>query len=234
MQECTLFNNKDFIYFGNPKEINNRFFVSIDKQFIFCENPKTGISTVKKTLAELIENKKINYDVHNRKEFILKSPCFNKLKKEEFDKFLKFTFVRNPYTRILSAYLDKMKKDTVEKQEIYKFANLDLNKKISFVEFLRILEKIKPVNINPHFRPQYINICYPLIKYDFIGRFENFNDDFEKILHQFFDDVKISIVDHHKTKADDRLKEYYDLEAIQLVKRIYARDFIYFDYHFYI
>jgi len=231
MEDCSLFKEKEFRKFGNPKEINNRFFVCKEKKFIFCEVPKTGITTIKKTLAELLEEKEINYNVHDRKSFILKSPCNNNLTREDFNKMFKFTFVRNPYTRILSAYLDKIKKDSIEKQQIYNFAGISLEYEISFLEFLKILEKIPPVNMNPHFRPQYINICYPLVNYDFIGKFENFNEDLIKVLSKFFEKIQISVVDHHKTKANYKLKKFYNLEAIKLVQRIYAQDFLYFDYN---
>jgi len=232
MTNCNLFQQKEFRKFGNAKEIDNRFFVSKEKKFIFCEVPKTGISTIKKTLAELIENKNIDYNVHDRNKFILKSPCKNQLTQEEFNQMYKFTFVRNPYTRVLSAYLDKIKKNTIEKKQIYDFVNFPLEKEMSFLDFLRVLEMMPPVNINPHFRPQYLNLCYPLVKYNFVGRFEYFERDFRFILEKFFSkNVKLSIVNHHKTEASKKIEQFYNVNTIRLVQKIYAQDFLYFDYN---
>ena len=228
-----FFEHHFFRKYGNPKEIDNRFFANKEHKFIYCEVPKVAISTIKKTLAKLSTKQDVDYNVHDREKFPLKSPLKENLTKKEFDEYFKFSFVRNPYTRVLSGFLDKIQKDTIEKKQLYKYINKPLDKPMNFNEFLKSLEKVHPVNLNPHFRPQYINLCYPLVSYDFIGKFEYFNYEFKQVLDKFFKTTEIYVVNHHKTNAVEKkiLNKYYNnCENIKLVQSIYAQDFIYFNY----
>jgi hypothetical protein len=229
-----LFDRNKYKKFGGPKEIDNRFFVDIENKFIFAEVPKVGISTTKKTLVEAITNSTVDYNVHDREKFILKSPDFYQLTEEEFDRYFKFSFVRDPYTRILSGYIDKVLNNPgIELKQILRFANLPLNHELTFLEFLKILEVMDYRQIDSHFRPQHIILCISVVKYDFIGRFEYFEDDLNYVIKKLFNDnINIKTVNHHKTGASNKeqFNKYYNNETIALVQKIYAQDFLYFNY----
>lgn len=84
---------------------------------------------------------------------------------EQFDTYFKFSFVRNPWDRVVS---------------FYKYSNLDLL--ISFETFV-MKELPKLIKERSYFyAPQYDFIYHEGKKLvDFIGRFENLQNDFNKV-----------------------------------------------------
>lgn len=130
--------------------------------------------------------------------------------------YLKFGFVRNPYHRVVSAYLDKVVKwpiHTAEYQgqmyglygddyELRKFRN---QTKPTFKEYLSAIEKTISMPRTPvndltksdgyednnsrreiHFRPQ-VELLHPdLIHFDFIGRFHNMKNDTKEVLNWMY------------------------------------------------
>jgi tetratricopeptide (TPR) repeat protein len=147
-----------------------------------------------------------------------------------------FTFVRNPYTRILSAYLEKFLHPEHEwnhfRTELAFEPNIVSNK-VSFVEFLRRVRKYPASDLNAHFTPQwYVLGLDRSMKYDFVGRLENMSSDLSYILSRL-DANKATKVLHqapHAMNAAEKLKQYYGEEEQSLVREIYADDFKYFGY----
>ena len=71
------------------------------------------------------------------------------------------------------------------------------------------------------------------INFDFIGRFENIQEDINKICH--IAKIKKTSEIPHETRSNnnrDRQKylEYYDEESIKIVNKLFSRDFQSFDY----
>ena len=71
------------------------------------------------------------------------------------------------------------------------------------------------------------------IKFDFIGKLENIDRDLGKInnIIQLDDNLKVPHL-NQESKITNRQKylDYYDDESIQIVNRIFIRDFEAFDY----
>jgi len=149
---------------------------------------------------------------------------------EDHQTYFKFTFVRNPWSRILSTYQDKVVhqwSDSYPEEEhrwrikkYMKYAGKD------FKYFINNFD----VNIDRHTMPQ--EWLFPIDKIDFIGRFENLQQDFDTICD------KIGIPRQklpHKNKTKHNHKhytEYYDDETRQIVAEKYAKDIEYFGYEF--
>jgi DNA-binding ferritin-like protein (Dps family) len=183
--------------------------------------------------------------VHNRAKSPLLRPSdvFSDIK--ELEGYFKFTFVRNPYTRVLSAYLDKIKGNKVEKREIVEVLGMDVNDyeniDIPFKRFLDTLASMENKSMNTHFKPQAMQSCYPMMNYNYIGKFEKFEADLIVVLgkvgcsnrFKFLEKVWPSMIKtsrHHQTNASNLYDRYYDLETENLVKEIYKQDFLEFGY----
>ena len=182
----------------------------------YINNPKVGCTTIKRSL--------IGYDVDN----IHDHKHFSKIKDQNASIF---TVVRNPFVRALSGYLNKI---GLERDDPYTWKNftkrygISESDNISFKEFLTFLDQDKePETIDPHFRQQYFNISFDTLKPNFIGRLESMKD-VEIYLSAF--KVRIETRDGNKTEAKKKLEKYYDEDIIELVKRIYSRDFENFGY----
>ena len=150
----------------------------------------------------------------------------------------KFTFVRNPYSRILSAFLNKIIQNPKEEFLKSQFLNsVGVNFKVednirTFLFFLKFLSNWKGLS-EEHVQPQHLIAQPDLIKYDFIGRFESLHDDYKYLQKKLEIDLPFPThkdVHFPPTHATDLLNKYYSKEALEIVERIYEKDFQTFGY----
>ena len=193
--------------------------ISNKYNYIYYHITKCGGTTIESSLLKLegiqqqIPYTNLNYDI--RKKFNIGCGNQHNLPESYSDtlrkQYFSFTFIRNPYDRCLSEffYLKKMK-----------------SKKILNVTFFEYLKHQDKFNTKFHCLPLhlYTNDC------DFIGRFENLQEDFNTIC----DKIKIPRQQlPHKNKTKHKhYTEYYDDETKQIVAERYAKDIEYFGYKF--
>ncbi|MEW6997527.1 sulfotransferase family protein [Colwelliaceae bacterium BS250] len=189
---------------------------------IFCNRvPKAANSTIVSNLVQLKLGKEIN-TIKSKKIFRTPSQLTtNELNK--FDSLFKFAIVRDPFSRTLSAYLDKI--DRVFNQN---------GEKISFKDFLKSLNSGKLYS-NLHWAPQSSILLIPFEDFDFIGKFENLNDDLGHIINKIKNDTSnensFSRKGPSSTNASDKIKKYYDAECVELMQQMFAKDFAILGYN---
>ncbi len=205
--------------------------ISRKYNFVFQHIPKCAGSSIINFFIELHKQSNclgdLQYEMHQ---------TFKQSKDKYrmyYDKFFKFTFVRNPWSRAVSLFEYRKKlaeqgvtyphwpsiKDIL-KDDFYDTVQKDFSNTNSSVQFLEegcssdywLSPKIKK-NIN------------------FIGRFESFEKDFEFILNE------LSIPHHlelpHENKSSKKhYSEYYNDETRNLVAIKYKRDIELFGYKF--
>jgi len=145
-----------------------------------------------------------------------------------FEALYKFVFVRNPYTRTLSAYLDKIAKGKRKPSALV--ARSDPPP--SFVSFCRYLAD-GGLFENGHWAPQSASLLIPADQFDFIGKLENFDADFRCVLDRITpagSGHPVKTFASNRTGANERLKAYYTHEAAEIVARQFAEDFDVFGY----
>ena len=218
--------------------------ISLKYKYIYVETPKVACSTIKLNLQKLEAglpdfswDKEM--DVHNR-DF---SPLIKPSQVLDFDsllarrEFYTFCFVRNPYSRLLSCYLDKIAGNKPPKQSILDILGCKTPKEfftpVSFTQFVDAISKQSVENMNPHWRPQYYQTFQSTIQFDFIGRFETFSSDFDQVLTVVSqgDKPSLEVEARHKTAAAEKMNTYYNDYLIDMVSQIYKVDFDAFGYN---
>jgi len=149
---------------------------------------------------------------------------------------LVFTFVRNPFTRILSCYLDKILKDKKEKRLLLDYLGQNeepIETHLSFYDFLSAIRSQTTAQKNAHWRPQYYQSYHQNMNYDFVGHFESLAADLRWICNKLYLDLETYYQrqDPHRTAAAQSIQEYYGDSEAELVREIYQIDFETFSYN---
>jgi hypothetical protein len=220
-----------------PKRIRNVFCISDKYKFVYVSNPKAGCTTLKLLLSRWhLEDPNFSAkNLHNRNVLPLLTPA--KLTREERDSILKgdyfiFSFVRHPVSRILSAYYSKIVNNKFQKKEILSamgHCKDDITHQIGLDEFIDVLEKTSDNKMNPHWRPQYLNLLIGHVPYNYIGKLENLCEDINAIRE------KIAVPDYSipwKNKINKKIKINEDLtENLKTrIETIYDKDYEIFGY----
>ncbi len=153
--------------------------------------------------------------------------------KKEFYSFFKFAFVRNPWDRLVSAYI-YLKGGGMNLRDL-KWAEEYLSSFEDFNDF--VLNWLNRNNIYKgiHFLPQYKFItCSNRLKpdVDFVGLFENINDDYSYIRNLLqLGDEKLAFENITPVKMQD-YRSYYNNKTIQIVSEVYKEDIELLGYDF--
>jgi len=140
-----------------------------------------------------------------------------------------FTFVRNPFSRLVSAWLDKVYelRHGPEVMRCLQKQGLAINRGTSFRDFVRLLVQLNPRMVEPHFRPQRF-ILEPFPEPSFIGRFEKLSEDWSKVAEIIGAKVKLPYL--NKAGSRRPYKSYYDTETRVLAEQWLKEDLVEWDY----
>lgn len=217
--------------------------ISLLHKYIYVETPKAACSTIKLSLQRL-ETRNPSFawehfmDVHNRNFSPLLKPSqtcgFERLLANRDFKI--FCFVRNPYTRLLSCYLDKIVGNRPPKKSILKILGLKdqpLSTQIGFEQFIDAISSQSIREMNPHWRPQYYQTLQDSISYNFIGKFESLEMDLERIFSSFCSNYSsyLAIERRHRTDSATKVNNYYTSTLLEKVYNLYQIDFSTFGYN---
>ena len=180
----------------------------------FIHIPKTAGTSIFRFLNKYCTaDEKLEY---NRNPHRIEENCEN---------LFKFCFVRNPWDRFVSCYFYFRKYGQ-------KFGNDEhtgdlVNKFESFTEFVHNYESIKSELRCPHFKCQ---THWMKNKIDFIGRVENFEDDFNEVC----DIIKITrhSLDKKNKSYHNHYTTHYNFETKKIIEKLYEDDVKTFNYNF--
>lgn len=224
----------------NVNDFVHSTFCSLNKRYFYASTPKSGCSTIKKILVQAELEKRIDFgsieNIHNREftPFLKINQVGNLEPFFERPDIFKFCFVRNPYTRLLSCYLDKIKKNQYPTYQLKIQSGLHPNspKIFTFGEFVDLIIEQPEMFMDEHWRTQYYQTYQTKIEYNHIGKFENFENDLFIVLEQLnIDPDKFySVEKSHATNADKIIQDYYTQEIANKVYQRFRVDFDYFGY----
>jgi hypothetical protein len=157
--------------------------------------------------------------------------------------WFKFCFVRNPYERLISAYKTQVgnvwnKQYQWLKDDIKTVLGYPLDEEperlVPFRDFVRYLRSAdERLQHDGHFNVQARILVPEVIRYDYIGRFENFQSNFEDVLIRL--NASSEVIATASEPMNKTSKVYppaiaYDDELAELVFEIYEPDFKTFGY----
>ena len=209
-------------------------------RYLYQPIPKNGCTKVKSLLLQ-IENLPVDnnwWHVH-QKEYNGFPGTHNLSLEEQVAIFegrtntFKFTFVRNPYSRMASGYLDKIKKNVaphiVKKIRTFAAQNrIALSEEITFSEFVDVVSRQSVTEMDSHFRPQCYEGRFPVVKFDFVGRMETFADDLIYVLERIEAPETAVAQAHarnHETGSTVRIWESVSADARRLFLEAFEIDF---------
>ena len=178
------------------------------KKPLFIHIPKAGGSSIKNIIKKY--NKELTTCLHR--------PVTH-YSTEYRDSCFVFSFVRNPYDRLLSAH----------KYLTGGYGNegdTKLGKTLSS-DFKYFVKNELHMHHYGHFTPMKYFLDYNI---DFIGRFENFQEDFNIVCNKI--GIQQQQLPHQNKSEHKHYTEYYDEETKSIVAEKYAKDIEHFGYKF--
>lgn len=207
---------------GLRAPVLKRVFYAPEHRFIYFRVPKSANSTVVMSLATAMGAAPRDHGGARAKRAgnaVLRLALGLPAKLAEC---YKFTFVRDPYARALSAYLDKIATGNPEFLGIIGLQGRSL----SFADFLQRLDD-GYLTANIHWAPQADVIALPPARLDFVGRVETLEPDLARVMERIFGPAGHRMVRRTEgvRSASRRLADFYGSAERRLVRKLYARDF---------
>lgn len=209
-----------------------------DKKLLYCGIPKCGVARWRRLMRRMMGvDKWADTRVHtphvNGLSYLSDLPCTKASRFINSEAVFAFIIVRNPYARVLSAWLDKHQ-------------NPAFNLSQTFTGYIQWINQTDHMStLNEHFMPM-VDYCgiKSGVGYDFVGKLEDVGtwgprlaeavgvSDLIAKDHEwnggFFPSEKVNVA-HHQHAAE-KLQEFYTPELMEVVRRKYHDDFVTFGY----
>lgn len=206
-------------------QVDRRVAVDRVRAFIYFRIPKAANSTVSLSLS--IQAVSRFEAIEAKRSFARASD----LTQSEIDKlaqrFFLFTVARDPFSRIASAYLDKVAENPRKRILINRHLRRPSGTYISFLDFCRFLRD-GGLFRNPHWFPQSAFVPCGFDTLHYIGRVETLKVDIGHILERTNPGHEGTLRNWnpHETRATDRLPNLYCRESVEIVRSCYQGDFL--------
>ncbi|CAL8349994.1 unnamed protein product [Merluccius merluccius] len=184
-----------------PNDVSH-IYVENKYKLLYCEVPKAGCSNWKRILIVLAgkaaDTQSLKHDAVHYGNHLNTLTSYNRQDiMQRLKSYTKIAFVREPLERLVSAYRDKLESPNTYYHSLFgkpiiaKYrANaskeaLSSGNGVTFPEFVQyLLDVHRPVGMDIHWEPanQLCNPC--LLDYQFIGKFENMEEEANFLLRQ--------------------------------------------------
>jgi len=205
------------------------YFISTKHKLVYVVNCKCACSSIKKVLLAnndiILQNEKYT-DIHTegfKKGFSTTNTVFD-------DNSFYFSFVRNPFDRMISLYRNKFL--DLEKMEMTGFL-YDIylgglfKQDDNFETFLRKIKEVPVKMADKHFKSQHQLLYIESPKIDFVGKLESFDTDFSNVCDKF----NLTRPHVSANKTTNATKEVqYNKKTFDLVAEHFAKDIEFFGY----
>lgn len=213
---------------GLRLEVWWRIALSRKCRYVYVRIPKAANSTVSKTLALYTWPERAKwFAAHDAIWAKRRFGRFgwNTTPETLLNDYFTFSFFRNPYSRVLSAYLQKMAKPKY--RNMARAANVGEVNEQGSRAFVSWLEDGN-LDANIHWSPQ-TSICpLPVESLDFIGRVEHLDEDLATLMNKLFPDQpydRPATRERDRQHAVSKLQAFYEGDLVARVRDLYRQDF---------
>lgn len=236
--------------FYGPYDYSTHVFALHQYHAIYIAVPKVANTSIKSILTQLfpkeirslVDDSRGGRSVYGTHRDVLfdQSIRLFKHKISSYPEYDTFTFVRNPWDRLVSCYRDKMETGSVLEQGRRSDPSTralrlgkEFEREMTFEQFVETVAQIPDRRANRHFRSQHTFITdrrKRLIP-SFLGRFENLEDDFATAMKKIGapDTVRLPRV---RSSGSYDFRDYYTEKLRRTVAERYVNDIRLLGYSF--
>ncbi len=202
--------------------------ISNNYKIIYVHIQKTGGSTVSSLMAENFSDTKQFLNKHDQLLWGKMSLL------QDWDKYFKFTFVRNPWDRLVSWYsmiLLAKEKGLVHRNKLWQYV---LNNSTDFSSFVAnctaVVDDFDGKKCLAYNQLDYIANEEGEKIVDFVGRYETFEKDLKALFRKF--GKSLNSVPQINVSSHSHYSTYYTATTKQIVADRFSRDIEFFGYQF--
>ncbi len=183
------------------------YLIHRERKFIYCPIPKVAMSSLKLWVLQSLEpsaGTTNSYEEISQK--LQQRSTLGALPRHEARKilrsaeYLRFVFVRNPWSRLVSGYLNKIVpasryalpfQRALARRRWWRLGSRrQPEERLSFANFVRLLAQSGVRRSNRHWRPQSLFLgSHP---FDYVGRFESLGEDVSRLNQRLGMDVALT------------------------------------------
>ncbi|MEX0812846.1 MAG: sulfotransferase family 2 domain-containing protein [Chitinophagales bacterium] len=188
----------------------NKYYITYNYKYktMWFQNYKVASRTIKKHFNKYTPN---NKDIFSSGIDYIPAMCKD---------YFKFAFIREPSERFISAWKDK-----VLQKNYFNFNVKEREKYQNLTDFISWVEKQDIDRCDKHIRSQ--NSLIDLNEIDFLGRFENFNNDFCYLCET----IGLPISQPEKLNQSKKANINFTPSELKRIKNIYSKDYRFFYPH---
>lgn len=225
------------------RSVNMHSHISLVNRYVYVEVPKAGCGTMKATLGGMEAARmnpgmvqRVQDNPHNRLNatpFVKPFQLPPALLEEVFTspEYRRFTVVREPASRLLSGYIEKIGQGLKQSEPIVAALAAATGQAvqpadITLDQFLDVISAQDSRDQDPHWRRQADHLGLGIVAYDAVIHLEDLDASWARIgeltstpglQEQFFC--------RNSTGARNRMQDYYTPELLARVADMYARDY---------
>ena len=226
-------------------------FVSLKHRILYTETPKPACTTIKHILRDLSQAPPLKYEIgplhESRRDMFIHVranvplPSLVDLNNDTQEQvlrdsaFFRFCIVRNPYSRVISAWRNKVIQCEPGYELLYERLTgtpppLEGKPTPSFSTFLRFLQTEQDLDAcNPHWQRQAAHVLFSAIRYTHIGKLENLPETLSKLQSHLGTSVSLTLPNKNRSASDVRYSCLTQSTA-ELIYHMYKDDFTTFQY----
>jgi chondroitin 4-sulfotransferase 11 len=214
-------------------------FVSHQHRFIYVQVPKVASTSIKAALLPLFPEIEPEDDIsaegashrafRGTDAMINKRALMSGLEPGgQYRDYFRFSFVRNPWDRLLSCYRSKVARRVVLKTEEFEGGKVYAG--MPFREFAEVVCRTPDNDADPHFCSQSAFLCHPAggMVVDFVGRFERLAEDFREVSRRL--DASLVLPHANPRNPGRHYRDFYDSALAEMVGNRYREDIERFGY----